>query len=222
MFHPSGVLCSAEVVALKGSAAAQDVATRLAGKALVRWSSAWWKRGEWTDVLGCAIRFGEAPQDADPKPGDQDLLLATIRRPWSLPWAPLTTRTHDFLANAYYGVSPFDVSGLGRIEWRLVVETPPASRPTGTRSSRLAEAIEARTANLLLEWSPYPGAFTLPQAERFQALVRITLTGLVEIDQESLRFDPFRRGRGLRPVGFVHGMRRAAYWTSQALRPRHR
>jgi hypothetical protein len=223
MFHPVGLVCAAEVVPAARSAEAQDVAARLAGPALVRWSSAWWKRGEWTDVLGCAIRFGDRPLDAEPKSSDQDLLLATIARPWTLPFAPLTTRTHDYLGNAYFGVSPFEVASLGRIEWRLSPEAAsPALRQTGTREERLTRAMEAGAASVLLEWSPYPGPLTRPQATHFQPLVRITLTGFAELDQERLRFDPFRNGRGLKPVGFVHGMRRAAYWASQALRPSHR
>jgi hypothetical protein len=223
MFHPAGALCTAEVVPVAQAAPALDVAARLAGPALVRWSSAWWKHREWTDVLGCAIRFADLPFDVEPKSSDQDLLLATIQRPWTLPFAPLTTRIHDYLGNAYFGVSPFDVSSLGRIEWRLTPAAgAPSPRLSETRHERLTRAIETRTASLLLEWSPYPGPLTRPQADRFQPLVRITLTGFAALDQERLRFDPFRSGRGLNPVGFVHGMRRAAYWTSQALRPSHR
>jgi hypothetical protein len=222
MFHPTGIVCNADVVALAQAGPARDVAERLAGPALVRWSSAWWKRAEWKDVLGCAIRFGDGPLGVEPKTGDQDLLLATIQRPWSMPFAPLTTRTHDFLANAYYGVSPFEAPRMGRIEWRLTPDAGPARRSGTSREERLAQAIEARTANLLLEWSPYPGPLVRPRADRFEALARISLTGFAALDQERLRFDPLRRGRGLTPVGFVNGMRRAAYWTSQALRPSHR
>lgn len=219
MFHPSGLVCSAsaEPIANLGPAAA-SVAERLAGPALVRWSSAWWKSGERIDVLGCAIRFSRAPLGPEPQPGDQDLLLATIQRPWSLPFAPWSTRFHDFLANAYFGVSPFEVPPLGRGEWRLVAEN--AAEPGGSRKERLAQAIAAGRAALLLEWAPYPGALARPVPERFIPLLRIQLSGWLEIDQRALRFDPFRSGRGLQPVGLVHQMRRAAYRASQALRPR--
>ena len=115
------MLCRADVEAAPGSPALADLASSLAGPALVRWSSAWWKRGDRTDVLGCAIRFGSDPFHAVPQPGDQDLLLATIRRPWSMAFAPWTTDFHDFLANHYYGVSPFLVDDR-RVEWRLAPE----------------------------------------------------------------------------------------------------
>jgi hypothetical protein len=221
MFHPTGLVCRAraEPVANLGPGAAA-VAARLAGPALLRWSSAWWKSGEHIDVLGCAIRFTGDPLGAEPQPGDQDLLLATIQRPWSLPFAPLSTRVHDFLANAYYGVSPFEVPPLGRGEWRLVAEN--AAETGGSRRQRLEQNITTGRAVLLLEWAPYPGPLARPAAERFVALLRIQLTGWLELDQRALRFDPFRSGRGLRPVGLVHQMRRAAYRASQALRPNGR
>jgi hypothetical protein len=218
MFHPTGFVCSATAEPLPGSGAeVRSVAARLAGPALMRWSSAWWKQGEWIDVLGCAIRFTQGELGTEPAPDDQDLLLATIQRPWSLPFAPFSTRDHDFLDNAYFGVSPFEVPPLGRIEWRLVAERKPQPA-AGTREERLERAIDAGAA-LLLEWAPYPGPLKRPIAARFEPLLRIQLTGVLELDQRRLRFDPFRSGRGVKPVGLVHHMRRAAYWTSQALRP---
>jgi hypothetical protein len=217
MFHPSGLVCSAHAEPLPGDGRARDVAERLAGPVLLRWSSAWWKTGEWIDVLGCALRFSHGPLDSEPKPGDQDLLLATIQRPWTMPFAPWTTRDHDYLANAYFGVSPFEVAPLGRIEWRLTARSPAPG--TGSRQQRLEAAISAASAVLFLEWSPYPGPLRKPVSARFEPLLRIQLTGFVDLDQRSLRFDPFRNGRGIQPVGFVHAMRRAAYWTSQRARP---
>ncbi|MEO8183439.1 MAG: hypothetical protein ABI895_31785 [Deltaproteobacteria bacterium] len=41
----------------------------------------------------------------------------------------------------------------------------------------------------------------------------------LDLDQEALRFDPFRAGRGVTPVGFVHALRRATYLASQRARP---
>jgi hypothetical protein len=216
MFHPSGLLCRAQVEVLPGAGAAAAVAERLAGPALVRWSSALWKRGEWIDVLGCAIRFSESPLQVAPRAADQDLLLATIQRPWSMPFSPFTTQQHDFFANAYYGVSPFEVAPLGRIEWRLSAETAGASG--STRRERLANALAAGSASCLLEWAPYTGPLRRP-TRSFSPLARVRLRGWLELDQEALRFDPFRTGRGVFPVGFVHALRRATYSTSQALRP---
>jgi hypothetical protein len=233
MFHPSGIVCSAEVERLSGIGPGATVAERLVGPALVRWSSAWWKRGEWRDVLGCAIRFSQAPLRAEARQSDQDLLLATIQRPWSMPFSPLTTRHHDFLANHYYSVSPFEVASLGRVEWRLSVA--PGSRSNGaqptagyaasppsteTRTERLLRAFQDGSASLLLEWAPYAGALHRAKPEHFSPLVRIGLGKPLEIDQAALRFDPFQAGRGLAPVGFVNAMRRATYSASQTIRPR--
>ncbi|HTV19943.1 MAG TPA: hypothetical protein VMG12_14760 [Polyangiaceae bacterium] len=219
MFHPSGILCSASAEPIAGaSSAAREVAARLAGPVLVRWSSAWWKTGEWMDVLGCALRFSEAPLTAEPKPSDQDLLLATIQRPWTMPFAPFTTRDHDFFANTYYGVSPFDVPPLGRIEWRLAPEGAP-SLARGSRRDRIAYRVANGSAKWTLEWALYPGPLTRPVAAQFEPLLRIEVERFVELDQRRLRYDPFRSGRGVEPVGFVHNLRRAAYWTSQRSRP---
>jgi hypothetical protein len=76
-------------------------------------------------------------------------------------------------------------------------------------------------AVLVLEVSPYTGPLLPPQPARFKRVARLKLTGWLELDQEALRFDPFRNGRGLRPVGFVHAMRRATYAASQRHRPEH-
>jgi hypothetical protein len=218
MFHPRGVLYRAEVEPAPGNAALESLALALAGPALVRWSSAWWKRGEHTDVLGCAIRFGSDPLHAVAQPGDQDLLLATIRRPWSMPFAPWTTNFHDFLANHYYGVSPFRV-GTRRIEWRLAPEQE--APPGPNRNERLELAVRAGHASLRLELADYSGPLFPPLGESFRSVVRLHLREPVELDQEALRFDPFRAGRGITPVGFVHFMRKATYLASQRARPRH-
>ncbi|HET9957125.1 MAG TPA: hypothetical protein VFQ61_21660 [Polyangiaceae bacterium] len=219
MFHPRGVLYRAEVEAAPASSALAGLASALAGPALVRWSSAWWKRGERTDVLGCAIRFGSDPLHAAPQPGDQDLLLATIRRPWSMAFAPWTTDFHDFLANDYYGVSPFQV-GTRRVEWRLAPERE--APPGPTRSERLERAVRAGEASLRLELAAYSGPLFPPVGESFRSVVQLHLREPVELDQEALRFDPFRDGRGITPVGFVHSMRKLTYLASQRARPRHR
>jgi hypothetical protein len=146
----------------------------------------------------------------------------------------LSTRQHDFLANYYYGVSPFEVPPLGRIEWRLAPQKLDAERSvpkpsqhagllpaSATRAEGLAAALREGTASLLLQWAPYSGPLRRPAAELFAPLVRLKLTAQLDLDQEALRFHPFRAGRGIEPVGFVHAMRRATYLTSQALRPGH-
>jgi hypothetical protein len=217
MFHPRGITCAARVMAEPARPELAGVAEALAGVALVRWSSALWKHGEHTDVLGCALRFTTPPLTIEPKPGDQDLLLATIQRPWTMPLSPFSTRTHDFLANVYFGVSPFEVAPLGRVEWRVA---PLAPSPAGAdRRERLGLAALSR-ARLSLELAPYTGPWRRPDPARFARVAVIELTSELALDQEALRFDPFRSGRGLEPVGFVHALRRATYAASQRGRPR--
>ena len=215
MFHPRGVLCAGE--AELASPAMRLVGERLAGPVLVRWSSALWKQSEWHDVLGCALRFTRAPLGAEAAPADQDLLLATIQRPWTMPLSPFTTDVRDFLSNTYFGVSPFHVEPLGRSEWRLTASGGMTSG--GTRAERLTRVIAEGRAELVLSCAPYPGPLRRPRKAAFEPVVKIRLSGLVELDDERLRFDPFRNGRGIQPVGFVHHMRRAAYRASQAGRP---
>lgn len=226
MFHPHGVLCAAHVEPLASAPRLAGVARALAGPALLRWSSAWWKHNERHDVLGCAIRFGATESSLSPAADSQDLLLATIQRPWSMLGAPWTTAQHDFLSNVYFGVSPFLVDGvqpLGRqgraseIEWRLVPECP--SPPGASRRERLERALASGGAALRLELASYHGPWRRPRDADFWGVARIVLERLRDDDPAMLRFDPFRAGRGIVPVGFVHAMRRFTYAASQRLRP---
>lgn len=217
MFHPDGIVVSAHVEPCAGAAspsgaALRDVADRLTGPAIVRFSSALWKREvEWPDALGCAIRFGgrdDQSADADA----QDILFATILSPLTMPFAPFTTAVHDYLANDYFAVAPFDVPGVGRAKWRLVPERTGPSLE-GSRAEKLHSAVASHAALRLelrrtwrLGWHP---------------VVRIVLEAEVDLDQERLRFSPFQTGRGIEPRGFVHALRRGAYAASQAARPRH-
>lgn len=211
--HPEGIVLRAEVLAVAHEGPFADVAQRLEGPALVRLSSAWWRGREWPDVLGCAVRFRRSDTpDATPAPDDQDLLCATIRKPWTTPFAPLSTEQHDFLANDYYAVSPFEIEGAGRALLRL--RSPRLGLPGLDREDRLATALELRVATLLLEARPKTG----PRGG-YRPLARVRLVERVEVDQSALRFSPFRAGRGLEPVGFIHALRAATYRSSQGARP---
>jgi hypothetical protein len=218
MFHPSGLLCRAVVENIAEEPAARAVAERLSGFALMRFSSAWWKAREWPDVLGCALRFSADASSVVPSEGDQDLLFATIRRPWTLPFSPLSTCYEDFLENQYYAVSPFVAAPLGRVEWRLSPEPGP---PLGlARAERLRQRVRTGCANLVLQWAPYRSPLHAFDDGKFRPLVRLQAFEMSDLDQEALRFDPFRSGRGIVPVGFIHGLRRASYASSQQARPR--
>ena len=206
-FHPEGVCYKAQVQPAAGELHA--LGERLGPEALVRLSGAWWRSHEWPDVLGVALRFQEVA-GAPPRDDDQDLLLATIPVPVFTPLAPLWTNVHDFLDNTYYGVSPFAVTGVGSLRFRL---RPAATSPAGPdRVSRIAAAAAAGTAIFHLEAQHALGTGWQPLAE-------IRLMVELALDQQALRFSPFRKGRGIAPRGFVHGLRRGVYICSQASRP---
>lgn len=231
MFHPVGHCFAGTCEPAAGEAedALAEVGRRLAGRVLARCSAALWKRDfEHLDVLGIALRFrpgggggtnganganganGRALDDR-PAAGDQDVLFATIRSPLTMLASPLFTNAHDFVANRYWAVSPFEAAGR-RFELRLSPIDPP--RLAGSRTARLDAAVGAGRAAWWLE-----ARRTLHL--RWQRIARVALAHRVELDQEALRFDPFRDGAGLEPVGLVHAIRRAAYAASQAARPRH-
>jgi hypothetical protein len=190
------------------------LAARLTGDALVRFSGALWKdEPHLPDVLGCAVRFRhDASETAEPELSDQDLLFATIVRPWTMPLAPVTTNVEDYLANDYYAVSPFDVGLDHALYFRLRPERP-ARHVIGDRDARIDDAVARGVAAFEIDASASPWGPWSP-------VVRVTLLRAAHVDQEALRFEPFRAGRGVVPRGFVHALRRGAYAMSQWARPR--
>lgn len=213
MFHPDGVVFGATSECVASSPELVAVAERLTGSALVRLSSALWRRGhEWPDVLGAAIRFGSAEAAA---PAQQDLLLATIRFPWTMLFAPLATNFRSYLWNHYHAVSPFEVEGVGRVKMRL--RSPRLGNVEGSsRAEQLQSAVNSGLASYELQLRRLSVSVF---ARRWEPVVRVTLLAPLDVDQATLRFSPFRAGAGLRPVGFVHAIRLAAYAASQRARP---
>lgn len=208
-FHPHGVVYRAEVRPLVRAGTVGEMAQRLAGPAIVRLSGGWWKNErELPDVLGIALRLRDQDDlSAQPGPRDQDLTFATFRHMWSLPFAPLATNVHDYLANDYYAVLPYYALGLGRIKLRLL---PPEVKTVGkNRRERLERAVNGDLAVFRLEMrqtrvgAPWEPVAALDLRER--ALV----------DQEQLAFSPFRSGRGLEPVGPFQMIRAATYAASR-------
>lgn len=212
LFHPDGVIYRAEVLPAAVTGPAADIAARLAGQALVRLSSGWWKDGkEWPDALGVSIRFRSEPAvTAEPAPGDQDLLFASFPSLWLLPFAPLMTNQHNFLANDYFAIAPFEIEGLGRVKLRLRARRVPAA---GDRETSLEHATAAGLAVFELE------ARRLGRAQ-YEPIATIRLLRRVVIDQEALRLSPFRSGRGIVPRGFVQATRLGTYILSQLARPK--
>lgn len=188
--HPSGILYEATSEAtVTDDDELRALANAVTGSALVRLSHALWKkpRPHVPDVLGCALRLGR----------DQDLLFATIKRPWTTPFAPLSTDVDDYFGNFYYGVSPFTFRGESR---RFYLRLRPFSA-----------CANAAFGGFALEISDRP-------RRGYRELARITLERIEEGGGTRLHFDPFRTGRGIEPCGFVHAMRRGAYAASQTVR----
>ncbi len=210
-FHPRGDLVFAHVEpALDG--ALPELARALEGPAFARFSSALSRQPRWPDVLGCGLGFTHATGSLE---ADQHLLFATIRRPWTMPFAPFTTHVNDYLSNVYFAVSPFAVEGRDHVYVRLVPlwRGRRAPEPDATRRQRLAHAVDARVASLVLEaasgpWGPW------------QPVVTLEPFALASDDPPGLELDPFLDGRGLVPQGFVHALRRGAYAGSRRGRER--
>jgi hypothetical protein len=211
LFHPAGIVVRGMAQPVPEPYQLRAAGMQLAGPILIRFSGGFWKTHPWPDVLGCAIRFtADDVPSATAGAGDQDLLLATIRHPLTTLLSPLSTHFDDYLGNDYFGVSPFEVPELGRVKLRLS-PTPARVCPDGSsrRDDRLRAALSESSICLRLQ----------ARAERsgasYHTIALIELGSEVAIDQEALHFDPFRTGRGLRPVGFVHGLRIASYRASR-------
>ncbi|HWO25183.1 MAG TPA: hypothetical protein VNO30_40870 [Kofleriaceae bacterium] len=224
MFHPVGHTFSGRATAVPGPLG--SIGEQLAGRVLARCSPALSKTGrEWLEVLGIALRFrpgGGPPLDHHATLGDQDLLFATVSSPLLLLAAPLLTDAHDFVRSRYWATAPFVVHGHGRVELRLVpalpaagaADTPAPGADAGSREARLRAAVAAGRAAWWLEARP-----TLTLDWHPVARIELAAPAAVDVvDDDALRFDPFRAGAGLVPVGFVHAIRRAAYAASQRAR----
>lgn len=213
VFHPDGYTFAGTVIAVDSPLG--SIGRQLAGRVLARCSPALSRSGrEWLDVLGIALRFRPGagpPLDDHPALGDQDLLFATVWRPLALPLAPLLTDASDFVGSRYWGAAPFSVHEHGHIELRLSPVAPAEVRGAGSREIRLRAAVAAGRAAWWLE----ARRALLPHWHR---VARIALERAVEVDDRALRFDPFRTGCGVIPIGFVHALRRATYEASQRAR----
>ncbi|PTL82791.1 hypothetical protein [Vitiosangium sp. GDMCC 1.1324] len=214
-FHPSGVVHSARVVPPTGVAAGApaDLAARLVGPALVRFAGGWFSGEAGKDSLGISLRFHDQPlPSALHGKGDQDLYFV------SFPSFVLRkfisgihqTYLHDYLANTYWAVAPYEVDGFGRVSLRLTASG--AGRPGVDRAERLQRAVEEGVARLLLEAAPLGSEVHLPVAE-----IRLGSRLSQNLETE-LRTVPGSSGRGLRPSGFLQGLRVVPYAACQHAR----
>lgn len=210
VFHPDGVVYYAEVCPLATEGALEELSQRLAGTAIVRLSAgaSRWRGVERPDVLGVAVRFkGSNERSATPRRRDQDLLFESTPSLWRLPFAPLTTNTHDFLANTYYAILPFVVEGLGKVKWRLC--SAGVSTTGKDRLERLEQAVSLGLAVLQLEVRP------AKRGGAWAPVATIELRERAEIDQDKLEFSPARSGLGICPVGLLQSIRSVVYPASQ-------
>ena len=213
--HKHGVTYRAEIVPEAKPGPALDVALRLAGPALVHFTSALQRLDQERrpDLLGLSIRFRKDPApSALPGPDDQDLLFATVRRAWQLVPAVLTTNVHSFLWDDYYAVALFDSAELGLAKWRVTTPRIPGSAMS--RAWTLESAVKQGQGILHLQArDARPGSM-------YQPVARIDLLDRAAVDEEALRFSPFRAGRGIVPRGFLNALRILPYAASQLARPR--
>jgi hypothetical protein len=132
-----------------------------------------------------------------------------------MPLAPFTTNAHDYLANKYWAVSPFEVGQTRHVKFRLCPATRPERRASSGREHHRNQLLTSAVNR-----APVP--FQLQARRTFeivwQPLAAVWLTEQLELDQEALRFSPFLNGRGVVPCGFVHALRRATYAASQRAR----
>jgi hypothetical protein len=201
-FHPRGLLFKCEVDS-----------TAFPPHALIRFSSAWWKKHEIRDVLGIAIRFMDSPpSQTEVKQTDQDLLFATIKYPWQTPIGPLLTHYHDFFENIYYAVSPFLNQFQEVVKYRLITHS--SSTNKGSRDDKLKASVEKEGPIFVLEEKKISD-----EIKGWKEVATIRVKEEIHLDQEALRFNPFNTGNNIIPLGFVHHLRIGPYFLSQLMRP---
>lgn len=205
IFHPQGQTFLVEVESLR-----PDI-LKLHPYALMRLSSAIWKRQEWLDTLGLALRFSPEPHFLPlPKESDQDLLFATFDSSWKIFWSPLLTQYHDYLANEYYSIAPFSTFNYTECYFKLVPKGESLAR--GSREKKIRKAL-----------SSGQGQFTLMIREKNKdwiGIAKLKMKKEIPIDQEALRFNPFQTGLGVLPIGYIQYLRIGAYRMSQMARPK--
>lgn len=214
-FHSTGVVHSARALPPAGVLAGvpANLAARLAGPVLVRFSGGLFSGEDKADSLGLGIRFHRQPRpSARFHPGDQDLFFVTLRSfsGRKLRSRLAATHLHDYLDNTYWAVAPYEVEGLGRVSLRI---TPSgAGAPGQDRVERLRNAVETGEAALLLEAALFGTDAYFPLAN-----IRLGRQVSPEIEA-AMGLKPGSSGRGLRPYGFLQGVRVVPYAASQFAR----
>lgn len=205
IFHPRGLLFCGEIETYPESP------VKFPPHALIRFSSAWWKFREWPDALGVAIRMSDKViKSPTPSSGDTDFLFASFRKPWEIFFSPFITDHTDFLANNYFAISPFTVNEKMKVDF--MIDPARGNRPTGTRAEKLeGSVIGGRVVLRLL--------MKVRGQKTWKMIARIMILDESQVDQEALRFHPFRTGRAIRPTGFLQHLRFGPYKMGQWVRP---
>lgn len=200
-FHPTGILAHCTVKTFDHSP------VRFHPYALARFTGAIWKHNQkLPDVLGISFRFSEKPvTTTTPLKSDQDLLFASFRLPVQTPIAPFMTKYHKFFLNTFYAISPFQTENdYGKFSLTIREKISEGSRMDNMRLNIKEHA------TLLLRFNG-------------EGVAEITLEEEKYLDQEELRFNPYRNGLGIYPRGLVHSLRIFVYPMSQSGRAfRHR
>ncbi|WNG46933.1 hypothetical protein F0U60_24490 [Archangium minus] len=213
-FHPSGVVYSARAYPATGLASVMgmEVARRLSGCALVRFSGGLFKqtgRNVKMDSLGLGLRFHGQPGPCSANaPGGQDLFMVSFQSFAVMARDIKATNPHDYLANTYWAITPYEVRGVGRVSLRITATG--AGGVEAARDERLAEAVRSGAVSLLLEMAPWG-------TNDYQPLVILRPEHRVELEDE-LRLTPHVAGSGLQPIGFLQGLRVAPYAASHLAR----
>ena len=217
-FHPSGVVYTARAYPAPGleTVVGREAAERLSGCALVRFSGGLFKQSGQavrTDSLGLGVRFHGQPGPCSTNaPGGQDLFLVSFHSFGAMAQDIKATHCDDYLANTYWAITPYEVKGLGQVSLRITASG--AGGVGEERGERLEDAVRAGAASLRLEMAPWG-------TNDYQPLAEVRLDSRVELEDE-LRLTPHAAGRGLRPIGFLQGLRVFPYAASHlARRLRH-
>ncbi|HTT21863.1 MAG TPA: hypothetical protein VMG82_23240 [Candidatus Sulfotelmatobacter sp.] len=232
-FHPDGRVFRGTIRTLQPmDASYARAAERLTGAVLMRIGMGVMKKGS---PLWLADRIPDAPSIAMRiassregitlgGPGDNCLdLLCTAggNRLWKLVlnlaaggWM-YGLHKFDYFKNLYYADVPYRIDEGKRDVWiRLVpdMETPGLPQDGPARENGLSLAV-ARHAVLRLEVQPVGNA-----RQPFVPIAESRFDEEIEIDQETLHFDPFA-ARGFEPHGFLTEVRKSVYPASVGARP---
>lgn len=200
IFHSRGEVFSARVLSLRSEI------IKFHPYSTVRFSSALWKNGEGQDVFGIAIRFSDQKGfSLIPRNKDQDLLFATFDSTWKILFSPFITQQDDYFANEYFAISPFKTKTLQNVYFKLIPKGPKVLGKS--RKEKLINTIETGSSSLLL--------YMKEEKEEWRKFAEIVLEEKIDIDQETMRFDPFLAGLQINPIGFVHYLRIGSYKMSQ-------